>query len=55
MAFVFIDYFAAKAECYEDWRKVNTFFNEKYTDILDSPQYPNSYLIYLSRPESAKG
>jgi len=55
MAFVFIDYFAAKAECHEDWRKVNAFFNEKYTDILDSPQYPNSYLIYLGRPESAKG
>ena len=52
MAFVFIDYFAAKAECYEDWKKVNVFFNEKYSDILDSPRYPNSYLIYLGRPES---
>ena len=52
MAFVFIDYFAAKAECYEDWKKVNTFFNERYTSILDSPQYPNSYLVYLGWPES---
>jgi len=53
MAFVFIDYFAGKAECYEDWKKVNVFFNEKYTNILDSPQYPNSYLIYLGWPDSA--
>jgi len=50
-AFVFIDYFAMKSGCYEDWKKVNAFFNEKYTDILDSAQYPNAYLIYLSSPE----
>jgi len=52
MAFVFIDYFAAKAECFEDWKKVNVFFNEKYTNILDSSQYPNSYLVYLGWPET---
>jgi hypothetical protein len=52
MAFVFIDYFAAKSECFEDWKKVNAFFNEKYTNILDSPQYPNSYLVYLGWPET---
>lgn len=55
MAFVFIDYFAAKAGCLEDWKKINAFFNEKYTDILDSPQYPNAYLIYLGWPESNSG
>jgi hypothetical protein len=49
-AFVFIDYFAAKSGCYEDWRKINAFFNEKYTNILDSAQYPNSYLIYFGWP-----
>lgn len=52
MAFVFLDFFAVKSERFDDWRKVNAFFNEKYTDILDSPQYPNSYLIYLGRPEA---
>jgi len=52
MAFAFIDYFAARSGCWEDWRKVNRFFNEKYTNILDSPQYPNSYLIYLGWPNS---
>lgn len=50
MAFVFIDYFASKSECYEDWKKVNVFFNQKYNHILDSSQYPNSYLIYLGWP-----
>ncbi len=48
-AFVFIDHFAARSECFEDWQKVNAFFNERYVDILDSAQYPNSYLIYLGR------
>lgn len=50
MAFVFLDYFASKSGRDEDWRKVNTFFNEKYIGILDSPQYPNAYLIYLGWP-----
>lgn len=50
MAFVFIDHFAARAGCYDDWRKINVFFNGKCTSILDSPQYPNSYLIYIGRP-----
>jgi hypothetical protein len=52
VAFVFVDYFAAKAGCYEDWKKVNAFFNEKYTNILDSAEYPNSHLIYLGWPVS---
>src|SRR5262249_9119656 len=47
MAFVFIDHFASKAGHFEDWKKVNAFFNEKYTNILDSSEHPNSYLIYL--------
>lgn len=47
MAFVFIDYFASKSELWKDWKKVNTFFNEKYTAIMDSEKYPTSYLIYL--------
>jgi SAM-dependent methyltransferase len=51
-AFVFIDYFAAKSGCHDDWEKVNVFFNEKYTNILDSAQYPNSYLIYFGWPEA---
>lgn len=53
MAFVFIDHFAAKCGMGEDWKKVNAFFNEKYTSILDSPDYPNSHLIYLGRTESS--
>ncbi len=52
MAFVFVDHFAAKCGTGEDWKKLNAFFNEKYTPILDSPDYPNSHLIYLSRPET---
>lgn len=50
-AFVFIDYFAARSGCHAEWEKVNAFFNEKYTNILDSAQYPNSYLIYFGWPE----
>lgn len=52
MAFVFIDYFAAKAQCFDDLKKINAFYNSNYTNILDSAQYPNSYLIYLGRPET---
>ena len=54
MAFVFIDYFASKPENHENWKKVNKFFNGKYTDILDSTEYPTSYLIYLGWPEVKK-
>jgi hypothetical protein len=51
-AFVFVDYFAARAGRFDEWKKVNSFFNEKYTAILDSAEYPNSYLIYLGRPKA---
>jgi hypothetical protein len=51
MAFVFIDYFAAKSGLHEDWKKVNAFFNQKYTDILHSAEFPNAYLIYLGWPK----
>ena len=51
LAFVFLDYFAVRSGCDEEWRKVNRFFNEMYTDILVSPQYPNSYVVYIDRAE----
>ena len=50
-AFVFVDYFAARAGCYDEWKRVNAFFNEKYTAILNSVDYPNAYVIYLGRPK----
>jgi 2-polyprenyl-3-methyl-5-hydroxy-6-metoxy-1,4-benzoquinol methylase len=53
LAFVFVDYFAAKSGLYgsDDWKKLNAFYNIKYLDILDSPEYPNAYLIYFGKPE----
>ena len=51
LAFVFVDYFAAKSALYDDWKKLNVFINEKYLDILDSTEYPNAYLIYLEKTE----
>ena len=54
LAFVFVDYFAAKSGLRIEWEELNTFFNEKYTGILDSQEYPSAYLIYLGLPE-AKG
>ena len=51
LAFVFVNYFATKSSLYDDWKKLNTFINEKYIDILDSSEYPNAYLIYLGWPE----
>ena len=50
MAFVFVNYFAAKSGLSEDWTKLNTFVNEKYVDILTSSEYPNAYMIYLGWP-----
>jgi SAM-dependent methyltransferase len=52
MAFVFIDYFAAKSGRHKDLRKLNAFVNEKYASILHSSEYPNAYMIYLGRPEA---
>ncbi|VGO21029.1 class I SAM-dependent methyltransferase [Pontiella sulfatireligans] len=50
-AFVFLDYFASKSGLKNDWKEVNAFFNEKYSDILDSPEYPTAYLVYLGHPK----
>lgn len=55
MAFVFIDYFASKTDLHSERRMLNRFFNEKFTDILDSEAYPTSYLFYLGRPQAEKG
>ena len=52
LTLVFLDFFAAKSARSEDWKKINAFFNEKYMDILSSPEYPNAYLIYLGWPEA---
>ena len=49
LAMAFIEFFASRAGLADDWMKVNTFFNEKYMNILDSPEYPTAYLIYLGR------
>ena len=49
LAFVFLDYFANRSGCHEEWGKVNRFFNERYMDLLVSPQYPNSYVVYIER------
>ena len=43
-AFVFLDYFASKFKFHADMKKINAFFNEKYSDILDSSDYPTAYL-----------
>lgn len=53
MAFVFVDHFASKSGLRDEWRQINRFFNEHFGPILDSPDYPNSYLIHLSRPSPA--
>ena len=55
LAMAFIEYFASRAGLADDWMKVNTFFNEKYMGILDSPEYPTAYLIYLGRRGSGAG
>jgi 2-polyprenyl-3-methyl-5-hydroxy-6-metoxy-1,4-benzoquinol methylase len=51
-AFVFIDHFAAKAGLRAERDEINALFNEKYTSILDSQEYPTAHLIYLGWPES---
>lgn len=52
LAFVFLDYFARKSGQMDDWKKLNVFVNEKYLNILTSPEYPNAYLIYLGWPQA---
>jgi ubiquinone/menaquinone biosynthesis C-methylase UbiE len=49
MALVFMDHFAKEAGRYEDWEKVNAFFNTKFIDILDSPDSPTAHLVHLAR------
>ena len=51
LAFVFLDYFAAKFDFREDWEKITAFFNEKLTGVLNSSDYPTAYLMYLGLPE----
>lgn len=52
LAFLFVDYFAARSGRLDEWKKLNAFVNEKYMDILSSPDVPNAYMIYLARPET---
>jgi SAM-dependent methyltransferase len=49
MALVFMDHFAKEAGRYEDWEKVNAFFNTRFIDILDSPDAPTAHLVHLAR------
>lgn len=50
LAFVFMDHFAAMAGNYDQWMKVNAFFNKELIKSLDSSEYPNAYLVTLERP-----
>lgn len=48
VALVFMDYFAHQARQHQKWSRINEFLNTHFTPIMDSPEYPNSYLIYLA-------
>jgi len=47
-ALVFMDYFAGLAHQYSQWSRINVFFNSYFTLIMNSPDYPNAYMIYLT-------
>jgi ubiquinone/menaquinone biosynthesis C-methylase UbiE len=47
MAFVFVDYFAQKANCQAELTKINQFYNKYYEDILNSDKFPTAYLVTL--------
>ncbi len=47
LAFVFLDYFARKSGRHEELMKVSRFFNESYTHISDSADYPTADMVYL--------
>lgn len=49
MAIEFMKYFAEKSGLKDDWQKVNEFYNTKFERILNSPDYPTAYLIYLGK------
>jgi hypothetical protein len=49
MALVFVDYFASKSGLHDKRDEFNRFFNEKFTEIHYSEEYPNAYLVYLGR------
>ena len=51
MAMVLVDYFAKKAGLTEELRKVNRFFNLRYSDILNFEKYPNAYLVIITYPK----
>lgn len=49
LAWVFVDYFAEQAGLQNDWKKLNSFFNEKYTNVFDQGNNYSSYLVYLGK------
>ena len=52
LAFVFIEYFSKRKSDTVDKEKLNKFFNMEFeSGILDSKEWPNSYIVCLSRPE----
>ena len=50
VALVFMDHFAANSGRGEAWEKINAFFNDRYSAIVESEAFPNAYLVYLGRP-----
>lgn len=53
LSFVFADYFATRSGLNDDWKKVNAFFNRNCIDMLHSADFPNAYLVHLSRGDNA--
>jgi len=47
LAYVFLMHFAEMSSSKEAVSKINTFFNENYFEILDSPSFPNAYLVFI--------
>ncbi|HTN94175.1 MAG TPA: class I SAM-dependent methyltransferase [Gallionella sp.] len=55
IAIEFMNYFAGKAGLIEEYVRINEFFNVMFKHILDSPDYPVGYLIFLGgKPNSSK-
>jgi len=49
LAWIFVDHFALKAGLHKEWEKLNTFFNERYTNVFDRGNNYSAYLVYLGR------
>jgi len=49
LAFVFLSYFAYKANCEEELKKINYYFNTELYKTMNSSLYPTGYLIYMRR------